>query len=1334
MATPSADLMSSPDPLNDEAISNTIVPSSAAHRVTRSQRSSRFASLGVSPRKQTFELQVGNDISPRKLLVTVETDDGLLGAGGSRRKLFESSSPMSLTRRSRATTTTVPLRETIEEEVATPRRRGRPRKTNGTPLPGAGTKRRAGTPIQNTPRRARTVKTTEAKERQDASREASAQPTPRSARRGRPPKKRAIEGSSELGTNSTKGTTPRKRGRPRRQELVPEELVEMVDKAAEESFQVEEPETVNDVIIVRRPSEEPDEEDGPHAEVQSVAEPESDIWMATLDDDATPRATRRTAQATQGPSPGEQQRESLEPNLEADTSVTGDYGYSGAAGSEVSSVDEPPTESGARGNDTIAQGEDFSMIFMDSIPSLRGLNSSVHVPADDVFGDETSLIISNTLQSIGYGAEHALEVERAESQEPSLPVLPQPAPAEPRPSATRPPLSLSPTRNRGLSPMWSSSPRRGAFSPLRQQVLKFKARQAEDDAANGAQNALDGRLQPRLQHQRISGRIHDEETAPYEDSFSEIPQQVLQAATPGRPAATLNEEDSKQDDEDMEEMDIEQSEHYGGDQPALQTASNNSVVSRLPTPDDTPPHNDIEATDNQGKSTQESQSSHMATSPTQPQAVSQVLEEVVEEYDESLAEIPEQQRSAPPLGKQPLRMEVTPSNQITSPVQEPQSLVPEVVQDKVARPALSPIVRAGRALQSVTSDPPSPEVRDTQLRSPFRSSASKESGPGSRGLSISPRRQLAFPAVTQIPPPSQAYEDPFGADRRHTGQVSFMEALSKSGSVRTQKSHVSSRGSNASSMRITPPSEAMSWVANEGPISDALRGDVPLKALASSTLRVEPDTISYRQFDGPADNTDEKPQDRDDETDIWEFEAERAAPQPPRQQPFGKKVLAPGRRRGTLPSPWTKQNTRAAHNTTAISRPEDEPVSDPDGTEEAVEEEHQADEYSLLAQRANAQHPIEAPQSVAKASRFDLSAFFSSPAAIPGKLAGKLLPAKTASIFGVKTKEPKSETEPVAGPSALPTSSMFPQVPQKEFRPRSASRTNLFSSVQESEPDASRQERDIASPSTPERLVMPVVAQKKDFTPRPRQISQTVPQPAPAQTGATTPPRMQLSHADIARWQQQTSNASEDSPEASERLLRPLPARNASPSKSSLRSPLKAHTPGRVVEFTSSVLSPVEQAKSRHQRRLSNAPASQLSVALQLPPRQTDDKENHKASDVTMSDASPLAKSPQVETLSHTVWTRQHWLLLDELLQLRREGPYEPPYERRCDRFLGKTVKSQGEAMSLERWHLDCVDAFRAEVGGWDEAALVKRLFALILGEERRSRGVVERPARVMFH
>lgn len=61
---------------------------------------------------------------------------------------------------------------------------------------------------------------------------------------------------------------------------------------------------------------------------------------------------------------------------------------------------------------------------------------------------------------------------------------------------------------------------------------------------------------------------------------------------------------------------------------------------------------------------------------------------------------------------------------------------------------------------------------------------------------------------------------------------------------------------------------------------------------------------------------------------------------------------------------------------------------------------------------------------------------------------------------------------------------------------------------------------------------------------------------------------------------------------------------------------------------------------------------------------------------------------------------------------------------RVISRLLGKTVRSQGESMVLEQWHLEAVDEFRREVPGWEEKIIAMRLFSLILTAERRARGV----------
>ncbi|RDA94803.1 hypothetical protein CP533_4246 [Ophiocordyceps camponoti-saundersi (nom. inval.)] len=185
-------------------------------------------------------------------------------------------------------------------------------------------------------------------------------------------------------------------------------------------------------------------------------------------------------------------------------------------------------------------------------------------------------------------------------------------------------------------------------------------------------------------------------------------------------------------------------------------------------------------------------------------------------------------------------------------------------------------------------------------------------------------------------------------------------------------------------------------------------------------------------------------------------------------------------------------------------------------------------------------------------------------------------------------------------------------------------------------------------------------------------------------TTTTTPPRPLLSHADIHRWQQQTTTTTTSPPPPPRSFLRPLPPKNASPTKSSMRSPLKPRTPGRVVEFTSSVLS----APIREER-----------------------DEGYEDDEVDDNNVSVKEAKQQQRT-----WSRRHWLLLDSLLQRRRAGRFPTAYDRRADSLLGKTVQSQGVAMRLQRWHLDCVDAFCAEVAPFDAAVIAKRLFALIAG------------------
>ncbi|RFN49612.1 hypothetical protein FIE12Z_6126 [Fusarium flagelliforme] len=1543
MNTPSADIMSSPDPLNDtveqppRSQSKTLsaMPPSTTRRIVRSsQRSSRFSSggLGTSPRKQTFELEVGDNQAPQKLLVTVETEEPVVTAAPSsaRRKLFQDSPYLPVARRREmATTTTVPLKQTIEDQVqdpdATPRKRGRPRKNNGTPLPSAGTKRK-GTPIAGSSRRRQRIS-------QDTdTAENTPQPTTGKKRRGRPPKNRSIEPPSDVGKEIEEATSDLKSAQ---QDVPVDDITFASDGFDLPPMRADDSQADNDVTLVITPSEAEANQlranrTANNSAPAQTSEPDSDIWMATLDDEPTPRPASRATQAAPAPSSPEHGRD-------GESSDFGDYGY-GPAGSDVSSADEPQDDTRPGPEDTVAAGEDFSMIFMDSLPSLQAsLRSSMQEHTENDIGEETSMIINNTLESLRQSLQdrdrpqtNEETAKQGDKNEASKEPAPEKSQQNLRQSTIRPPLTFSPNRN--LSSRWLQSPRRPGSSPLRHQVL-LKSNAPDVPETTGYRGS------PLASHRYDASHLENEDSNAYDDSFSEIPDAVLEAATPRRPRATakkvpLEKEDIQMEDaqlieleDEPEEPEVQEEQDRGVEEPEVEeeqqneasptAASNVSAVSRsdagrLPTPDDTPPNIGIESDNNQKSATASRNSTrsvssrgssprHLTTEPVSqvrapPGIVHEIVDEVVEkqadkgdellidfdapaqepddhsdlddqdhqfldepddhsdvdeqvfeetviddpvvaesEVVQELPKVVEPHHPRLSLETEIQQPEVTPMNQLTSPVQEPQSQ-PEVVSERARRPTLSPIVRAGRALQSVTSDPPSPEARDQHLRSPFRSSASRELGPREsqtmRRMSASPGKPRAFSEVAQIPQGDEAYEDPFGTNSRHTGQQSFMEALERSSRTSSPRHRrTASRDSAASSTRFQAPSEGgMSWVQNEGPISPNLRGDVPLDAFARTTRRAAP-PVSHGQIDGVVDVPDDETEVAGDDMDLWEFEAQRSSPRAAPKPRVEKKPESPYRRRGKLPSRWERQAARETQRAPGDEQRtmseidenegpmEEDAVPESDAMEVAPAEPPQPEEYSLVTQKEGAKEPNQAP-ATAKANRFDLSNFFSSPAIIPGML-DKLSPLKRMSVFGARPAEP--DPEPVME-QTLPTSSMFPQVPQQELAPRGQPRLGFFSPVRPAQPaprqepsehseeetysqsnqssparrseassaheehDASMQEiseqpeereqqddteeEDLEEDAEAEvdegmevqPIELPSVPQKANFTPERRRTNQSffkastqniVPEPEPEQesiptTGAPTPPRMQLSHADIHRWTQETSNASDDSPEptpakpaprpAPRPLLRPLPPRNASPTKSSLRSPLKPHTPGRVVEFTSSVLSPIEQAKVRHQRRLSNSSAgSQASNVAQRPrvrhpPRQTTNKENNTTFENPVSNAGLPIKQTRPEPLSQTVWTRKHWLLLDDLLQERRQGPFITYYERCSDKYLGKMVRSQGEAMTLERWHLDCVDAFKAQVGGWDEGALAKRLFALILGERRRSQEASSGTGRVMFH
>lgn len=155
--------ISSPDPLQDSPTYSSPVKTRNATRPRRS-----LPLQGSSPRKQTFELDVGNKISPQKIRVTVEADhsDQEIGPGANGRRQSISPTPYrapTIRRKEKTTTTTIPVKGLSDSEddvaqIQTPKRgRGRPRKSVGTPVPAKSQSRNVTPSANPSPRRRRTL-------------------------------------------------------------------------------------------------------------------------------------------------------------------------------------------------------------------------------------------------------------------------------------------------------------------------------------------------------------------------------------------------------------------------------------------------------------------------------------------------------------------------------------------------------------------------------------------------------------------------------------------------------------------------------------------------------------------------------------------------------------------------------------------------------------------------------------------------------------------------------------------------------------------------------------------------------------------------------------------------------------------------------------------------------------------------------------------------------------------------------------------------------------------------------------------------------------------------
>lgn len=1405
-------MLSSPDPLNDS-------PTFQSPKPRRSSRVRHSIPLqGSSPTKQTFELDVGNQLSPQKIRVTVEagsdTENGYTHFIDEEVASPPPYHPPVSHRRERTTTTTVPVKglsDSEDEQVTTPKRsRGRPRKS-GTPVPAMKGKR-ASTPIRkNSSRRKSIGDLVDGDDENDIDFHIG-QGVVIGRGKGRS-RSRSIKGTSRKSTPAVKqvepsdrivSSTTSRKGRGRRKTLLPDEVMVLED------------ENCGDKVIDNGASHElaelsgaldPIDTTGPpstYSTIRStttIGEDVGDVVVARFDPgNETPRRTGWSSpriieaprpsslvqRATGYPSPSvsptkstvSQHEESVamvpvsSPRRQSVDAYTGGPGEGHRYEEECEDgVGEP------REFDTILESEGFSMISMDSVPSLREHLSS---PTNESRGEESANPVRNKHLMAVQGKRPAGKDDSFSSIQDEILKAATPSRKSQNPNL----LSVQPVR---MDDSFSSIPPEileAATPAKKSQISRLLPKNSnssiEDSFSSIAPEILEAATPGRkLPKPAVSSQPQHNEA--YEDSFSAIPPAILYAATPA-PVRQM-----------LLKAQTEASDRLSVPGPSTERSAQpndpNSVPPRLLTPDETPsPPADVsshQASKSSDRTREQSSTTGRAqrvtgedSSLTHSNMTSSPPTMVPRRYTYT-AHLRQHRHLYPDMTQTPSLVFSSPS--LPPPIQ-PTRGQPSVAArpEPAPRPSLSPIVRAGRVLQDKIVPSSSPRSRALSLGSPFKSpvadrrssSFAHESNPSSlqgRQVSQFPRTDLssnlsAFSSRHGNWTGSIHQDDPFSNDHP-SQQRSPLPEEKQSYSLELPEQHRSSdsRLTNiASNGGSTQSDDAMSWQAEE----EAHLNDV----VTSSANKLS----SSANVGGLRDEVDSSTR---DSTDIWErkWAAERAAVSKKiasadssqvividsddenapvesenenddedfglllatlnssspvtrqRHEPSKETVEKP--RRSKLPSPWRKNSKRLVYNheLSHLSSP-------PKAAQPVAERVTRAKES---AREATSQ-PFTVRRIVtAQQSSDDIEA----------DLSGWQIPQKAnfkprARSRGILDLSAMLASSPVKALPVLSTSSQRPSL-QKPSSNRSASTEESCENV--SSVDTSAKENNGFTP----------IPQKTGFTPRVRDSSSgslatspvkltsfgifggastskvfNKPTPVPSSSSASKPlapsspsktntlpyPSQLTPSAQLSP----TFNSSYDSNSSSlnsiishdEKENRTIDSRTLKWTQSIHLASVSASTPMHIPLVTST--SPTKSCLRSPLKTPSNSNPSTNSTS----PSKT----------VAFVSSSPISSSPPAIPLSATKWSRDHWFLLDTILQSWKPENQSPETRRRnsirvISKLLGKKVRAQGEKLRLEQWHLEVVDEFRGKVAGWEEGVVARRVFALLVGEERRGLG-----------
>ncbi|PVH80308.1 hypothetical protein DL98DRAFT_418809, partial [Cadophora sp. DSE1049] len=680
--------------------------------------------------------------------------------------------------------------------------------------------------------------------------------------------------------------------------------------------------------------------------------------------------------------------------------------------------------------------------------------------------------------------------------------------------------------------------------------------------------------------------------------------------------------------------------------------------------------------------------------------------------------------------------------------------------EEAERPALSPIVRAGRMLQDILV-PSSPRSRSQSLGSPFKSPAAdrRSSSIIAQGSYPSPvHERLAGPlprsdlsghfggGSSQRHSRSSQQDDPF-RNSATTQQRSPSPEEKQQYTLELPQSRHHSDSRLRSSIREPEPTRSddeMSWQAEEEvplPGSSTLSRnniDLPGNSQGSAVIETsmeerwaaERATVVQQVANASSskviviDSDDEQSKDGQDEDEDFGLLLETLNSSSPvverREEP---KEVFERPRRSKIPSPWRKNSKRLVYSDELSHMPSSPPQSKAPAAKLFGK--------SVCSEPVTVRRIV--PQEPSDDTDVDLSQY-----QIPQKANFKPRPRESGSLD-------LSALLGSSPPKGFPAVSSHSQKPSFQRQPRPS---------QESLREKQMPEPDEGSVKEQQPVDFNPIPQKVGFNPRPRVSSaikpssdvpalfagsarpiQTIKSDDPASSSPVSMPLATSSPSRTNAIQANRSRSTEVSPDCSidSKTFNPDKENQEIATSRTLKwtESLRLDTTANVVLQTPlpPLTSPTKSCL-RSPLKTPSAGPSFASAAANLSP----------SKGVTFVSSSPTPESPDQVPLSGSTWSKDHWRLLDTIVQTWKPENNVSPFSsddkeasarrrrnstRVISRLLGKNVFSGDQKMKLEQWHLEAVDEFRGCVPGWQEKVIAMRLFALLVGEERRAKGLV---------